>query len=197
MDLIPVKKSTLATWCREVKLTEEQFQAIRERTGSREGIPRDTNRKRLEEIEQIVLREILCANSRRRLILGCRHCSLLGGGRKDSQSSRVEQHGSTSTSPVHRMDETLRRSQCRSLQLHLHEGNDDESAKRHWVEQTGLVDANFHRRFIKPKGTGHRKNHLESGLCTVRMRRAADAWNVVMAWIDVMTEQFGLKDLHK
>jgi hypothetical protein len=29
------------------------------------------------------------------------------------------------------------------------------------------------------------------------MRRAADAWNVVMAWIDVMTEQFGLKDLHK
>jgi hypothetical protein len=53
MGLIPVKKSTLATWCREVKLTEEQFQAIRERTGSREGIPRDTNRKRHEEIEQI------------------------------------------------------------------------------------------------------------------------------------------------
>ena len=24
MDLIPVKKSTLATWCRDVRLTEEQ-----------------------------------------------------------------------------------------------------------------------------------------------------------------------------
>ena len=32
MELIPVKKSTLATWCREVKLTEEQYVAIRTRT---------------------------------------------------------------------------------------------------------------------------------------------------------------------
>ena len=27
MDLIPVKKSTLATWCRDVRLTEEQYKA--------------------------------------------------------------------------------------------------------------------------------------------------------------------------
>ena len=53
MDLIPVKKSTLATWCRGVKLSDEQYQAIRARTGSREGIPRDTNRKRREEIARI------------------------------------------------------------------------------------------------------------------------------------------------
>ncbi|MGH8952560.1 MAG: hypothetical protein ACRDX9_14175, partial [Acidimicrobiia bacterium] len=31
MDLIPVKKSTLATWCREVKLSEEQVEALRAR----------------------------------------------------------------------------------------------------------------------------------------------------------------------
>lgn len=42
MNLIPVKKSTLATWCRDVKLTEEQYAAIRRRTGSRQGIPVDT-----------------------------------------------------------------------------------------------------------------------------------------------------------
>jgi hypothetical protein len=53
MDLIPVKKSTLATWCREVKLTEEQYEAIRDRTGSVAGLPRDTNRKRREQIERI------------------------------------------------------------------------------------------------------------------------------------------------
>ncbi len=44
MELIPVKKSTLATWCREVLLTDEQYAAIKERTGSQAGIPRDTNR---------------------------------------------------------------------------------------------------------------------------------------------------------
>ncbi|MET0565307.1 MAG: hypothetical protein ABW021_02535, partial [Acidimicrobiia bacterium] len=53
MELIPVKKSTLATWCREVRLTEEQYVAISTRTGSREGVPRDTNRRRRAEIAQI------------------------------------------------------------------------------------------------------------------------------------------------
>ncbi|HVR78910.1 MAG TPA: hypothetical protein VMS99_11020 [Acidimicrobiia bacterium] len=53
MDLIPVKKSTLATWCREVKLSEVQYLAIRQRTGSRQGIPVDTQWKRRLEIERI------------------------------------------------------------------------------------------------------------------------------------------------
>ena len=48
-----MKKSTLATWCRQVELTEEQYTAIRLRTGSREGIPRDTNRKRRAEIYRL------------------------------------------------------------------------------------------------------------------------------------------------
>jgi hypothetical protein len=54
MDLIPVKKSTLATWCREVRLTDEQYAAIKERQyGSRLGIPVDTQQKRRAEIEMI------------------------------------------------------------------------------------------------------------------------------------------------
>src|SRR3970282_1284528 len=53
MDVIPVKKSTLATWCRDVPLTKSQIEAIKERTGSVKGIPRDTQRKRREEIERI------------------------------------------------------------------------------------------------------------------------------------------------
>jgi hypothetical protein len=53
MELIPVKKSTLATWCRDVKPTDKQVEAMRIRTGSIAGIPRDTQRKRPAEIEQI------------------------------------------------------------------------------------------------------------------------------------------------
>ena len=44
MNLIPVKKSTLATWCREVRLTEEQWAAIKSRRPPIPGIPRDTQR---------------------------------------------------------------------------------------------------------------------------------------------------------
>ena len=54
MELIPVKKSTLATWCRDVALTDEQCEG--DSKGARAhlaGIPRDTNRKRREEIARI------------------------------------------------------------------------------------------------------------------------------------------------
>ena len=53
VDLIPVEKSTLATWCREVKLTEEQVAALKVRRPPLPGILRDTQRKRHREIEMI------------------------------------------------------------------------------------------------------------------------------------------------
>jgi hypothetical protein len=80
-----------------------------------------------------------------------------------------------------------------SMLLHLHEGNDEAAAKLHWRRETGLWEANYHKSFIKPSGTGHRKNHLPHGVCTVRVRRCADAWNIVMAWIDGFGEQFHLE----
>ena len=54
-ELIPVPKGTLSYWCREIDLTQDQIEAIRERagSGSREGIPVDTQWRRREEIEQI------------------------------------------------------------------------------------------------------------------------------------------------
>ena len=36
------------------------------------------------------------------------------------------------------------------MQLHLHDGNDEQLAMRYWVGETGLKDANFHRTFISP-----------------------------------------------
>ena len=47
MDLIPVKKSTLATWCRDVELTNDQIEAIKLRRAQEPGIPRNTQRNRL------------------------------------------------------------------------------------------------------------------------------------------------------
>jgi transposase len=52
-ELIDVKKSTLATWCRDIALSESQKQAILERTGSRRGIPVDTQWRRREEVQRL------------------------------------------------------------------------------------------------------------------------------------------------
>ena len=55
MEVLPVGKGTLAGWCKEIRLTEEQIEAIETRrpAGVRTGIPVDTQRKRRREVERI------------------------------------------------------------------------------------------------------------------------------------------------
>ena len=54
MDLLPVPKGTLAGWCKDIRLTEDQIEAIKARRppGIRSGIPVDTQRKRRAEIDR-------------------------------------------------------------------------------------------------------------------------------------------------
>lgn len=52
-QIIPVPKSTLSHWCRAVKLTPEQVDAIRQRGYPQPGVPRDTQAKRRAEIHDI------------------------------------------------------------------------------------------------------------------------------------------------
>jgi len=52
-------------------------------------------------------------------------------------------------------------------------------------------DDDFTKTYIKPDGTGHRKNHLPYGVCTLTKRRSADAHIMTMMWIEFLQEQFG------
>ncbi|HET7846051.1 MAG TPA: hypothetical protein VFL72_01055, partial [Acidimicrobiia bacterium] len=139
MDLIPVKKSTLATWCRDVRLTDEQYTAIKERTGSQEGIPRDTNRKRREEIRRI--RELARSQVPELMsdplwvagtILywaeGAKTKGHLSMANADPRALRLF----IQWARIH-LDENARF----SLHLHLHDGNDDLAAREHWRAETG------------------------------------------------------------
>jgi metal-sulfur cluster biosynthetic enzyme len=195
MDLIPVKKSTLATWCREVKPSDEQYQAIRERTGSREGIPVDTQWKRRLEIERIraearvQVRELIdqpiwVAGTILYWAEGAKTRNHLRLNSADPRALRLF---------IKWIREYLNPDARFTMQLHLHDGNDEQLAMRYWVGETGLKDANFHRTFIKPAGTGHRKNHLAHGICTVTLRKGSDSWHTAMEWIRTLANEFGLE----
>lgn len=81
------------------------------------------------------------------------------------------------------------------LSLHLHEGNNERLAQRHWRRALDLPAARFNKTFIKPKGTGHRKNSLAHGVCRVVVVRSADAWVTTMTWIDVLKDQAADQDI--
>jgi hypothetical protein len=195
MDLIPVKKSTLATWCRDVRLSDDQYAAIKERQyGSRLGIPVDTNRKRREVVERIR------AEARSRVPELMTDPLWVAGtilywaeGAKTRNHLMMANADPRALRLYVRWVQTYLDPQAEfSLQLHLHEGNDDEAAKSHWRSETGLMTANFYRTFIKPAGTGHRKNHLAHGVCTIKVRRCADAWQRTMTWVEVIADDLGL-----
>lgn len=195
MELIPVKKSTLATWCRDIALSDEQWEAIKARTAQEPGIPRDTNRRRRLEIQELrdVARSLVPElSSDPRWVAGL----VLYW----AEGSKTRNHlGMANTDPralrlfIQWIRTYVNPQAAFSLALHLHEGNDETAARVHWRAETGLHDANFHKTFIKPKGTGHRKNHLKHGICTVKVRRPADAWNMVMEWIDAYADHLGLE----
>lgn len=194
MDLIPVKKSTLATWCRDVKLTDEQYAAIKARTyGSRLGIPVDTNWKRRTEIDwirnqalsegAILVREPLwAAGTALYWGEGYKTQSTLGMANAEPAALRLFMNWTRSYHSEH--------AQFRA-RLNIHADNDEASARNWWQSALCLDPEDFTKSFVKPDGTGHRKNHLANGVCAVRMRRSADAFHRTIAWVEFLADRLG------
>ena len=194
--MVPVPKSTLSTWFAGRRLTDTQVEAIKARTGagSRRGIPVDTQAHRRAEIAQI-------RNGARRYALWhLEDAAFVAGvvlywGEGSKTRNFVDL---TNSDPAAlRLFVTW----CRmhldpdiefTLSLNLHEGNDEQLAMRYWRDELHLPDVRFGKSFIKPRGTGHRKNRLPHGVCRVRTHRAADNWNRVMTWIDVVRDHLGV-----
>jgi hypothetical protein len=194
-ELIPVPKGTLSCWCRDTRLSEEQVEAIRERTGpeTRIGIPVDTQWRRREEIDRI-------REEARRFAMDHLDDPFFvagvvlywGEGAKTGSNLIL----ANSDPAVLRLFISWVRQYCGAdaefvLSLHLHEGNDDRQARAYWRQQTALPRAAFTKTFIKPRGTGHRKNHLEQGVRRVAVRRSTDHRHRVMTRISVVGEAWG------
>ena len=200
--LIPVPKSTLSSWCREIRLTEAQVEEIRIRTspGSRAGIPVNTQWKRRREIAR--MRTEARGFARARLddpffIAGV--VLYWGEGSKT--------HGHLSVANADPRALRLFIAWVRGfhepaadfvLKINLHAGNNEPKARAFWRKATGLPDVDFYRTFVKPEGTGHRKNHLPFGVCQVRVRKCTNYWIRTMEWVDtVAAARWGVPPPHR
>jgi len=195
-QIIPVPKGTLSCWCRDIVLSETQVAAIKARMPGRKGVPADTQRKRRLEIQRIR-----------------HHAELFAAGRLHdpffvagtvlywAEGSKTRSELSLSNADPRLLRTFIawvRRYHGDDrefvLKINLHADNDEPGARRYWARETGLGDVPFHKTFIKPDGTGHRKNHLAFGVCSVRVRRCADAWNRTKAWINVVAVAWSLPE---
>jgi hypothetical protein len=189
-EQIDVKKSTLATWCRDIALTENQKQEILARTGSRASLPVDTNWRRRLEVEAIRQEasheaEFLLSDPRwvAGVVLywceGAKTRNHLAVANSDPAALRLF---------VAWIRRYVNEGAEFVLRLHLHEGNDDMASRQWWLNELDLTGTRFHKTFVKPAGTGHRKNHLRYGVCTAKVVRPSNSWHRITTWIDELRQ---------
>jgi hypothetical protein len=183
--LIPAAKSTIAGWCRDIELSPEQIAQIRTRTGSRRGIPRDTQHARrsercaiLEAARLEAANLIADPNWLAGVMLywgeGFKTENALGLANSDVDLVRLFMAW---TRRYHEPGVRFR------AKLNLHAGNDERGAIAFWSTALSLPIESFTKTFIKADGTGHRRNHLEHGVIQVRARKSTDHYLRTSGWI--------------
>lgn len=75
--------------------------------------------------------------------------------------------------------------------INLHADNNELCAQEWWARELSMPLPDFTKTYIKPDGTGHRKNHLAHGVCLVRARKSADAFHRTLAWVEFMQDTLG------
>ncbi len=168
MDLLPVGKGTLAGWCKDIRLTEEQIEAIKARVPRagkefRSKTPIGKDELEIERIRDDARLEAANLMTDPIWLAGVVH--VLG------RRLQREEFVSSWPTPIpralailHSLGPHLPRPRCRIRSpIHLHDGTTmSPRLSVFWEHATGLHEASFHRTFVKPRGTGHRKNHLAS-----------------------------------
>ena len=194
MDLITVKKSTLATWCRDVGLTEEQVAAIKVRRASTmRGVPRDTQRRRRREVELIRAQAMLEAEHLIDDPTWTAGVAMYWAEGSKTQRRLAMANADPSALRLYRdwSEYYLQPNLGWRARLNLHADNDEPAARAWWARELDLPMSDFTKTYIKPDGTGHRKNHLPHGVCTLVKRSGTDAYITTMAWIQFLRERHG------
>ena len=75
-----------------------------------------------------------------------------------------------------------------AVALHLHSGQDEQERREFWSHVTGIPSRCFRKTFVKPEGTGHRKNVLYNGTASITVRRSGDLLLEVLGWIDALRD---------
>jgi hypothetical protein len=74
--------------------------------------------------------------------------------------------------------------------LHIHEKDEDLEIKKYWSNLTGIPLKNFGKSFIKPRGTGHRKNILPHGIIRIQVYGTGmeDYRYRIMTWVEEISK---------
>lgn len=194
--VIPVGKGTLSGWCRDLKLTPDQELRLRTgpgrvAAGRRRGIARRQSAlERAQAIRKAARDEARTLRLDPFWVAGTVAYWSEGSKRsKDVKFSNSDPEMIRLFLPwsCRYLDITPERF---TIMLHLHAGQDEAETYAFWSKRTQLPPEQFGKSFIKPEGTGHRKNRLYNGTAQIRVRRSSALLHRVLGWVDGLREAF-------
>lgn len=195
-DVIPVAKGTLSGWCRDIELAHEQeaqLAAKRPRVHAQRQVGR---RRHLEAMaRKQAIRDAAREEAQELLhdpfwVAGV--VAYWSEGAKRSKEVKFSNSDPALVVLFIRWAQTylgVERERL-TITMHLHSGQDEQERKAFWSRITGLPPERFGKTYVKPEGTGHRKNRLYNGTASIRVASPGEALHRTLGWIDALADQF-------
>ncbi len=177
---VPVAKSTISLWCRDVKLTKKQLHRLwNKRDNTLAGIKAIQKmfwQRRCDAFMRGVARSGKNVTTSERFIAGL--MLYWAEGNKGSHSAAV---ANSDPRVIRFMAQWFKEffkvaNHEFSIHLHLHTGQDENKIKEYWSKLTGVPIQNFGKSFVKPEGSGYRKNILYNGTVKLTVKRQGSTY---------------------
>jgi len=189
LEKVPVAKSSISLWCNEIKLTKKQKEKIenmrkrgRKIASQKAGIILSERRKKeIQEIKFFSKKEIKKLTKYQIKIIGTMiywaegdKTSGVGVSNSDPELIKFMMYWLINVCNVPFIK--LR------AYLHIHANQNEEKAKKYWSRITKIPLNQFNKTWIKPQGTGHRKNILYNGVIKIKYNNE-DLRHRIMTWV--------------
>lgn len=171
LKCVQVSKSTISLWCRYVPLTRKQRKILQERRGDQmkgiHAIQKYFWKKQSDAFED----GLKMADSVRdaRFIAGLMLYWAEGCKQKKVSIANSDSRIIRFMVAWFKDFFSIEKEQL-AVHLHLHSGQDEKKMKEYWSSITGIPSQNFIKSFVKPEGSGYRKNILYNGTVGIRVK---------------------------
>lgn len=190
MQKVPVCKSTISLWCRDIKLSQKQIVRLGSLYDKQFRGAKANQLKRKLEIEIIkkdAKKEIRPLNDY--------DFKIIGAALYWAEGSKTRAANLTNSDPnLIRFMIKWYRNICRVPEnkikpyLHLHTGLNEMKAKKYWSKIIDIPVNRFGKTFFKKEGTGHRKNKLYNGTLRIQIN-SENLRHKVLGWIEEIYNQ--------
>lgn len=189
---IPISKSTLSIWLKDIPLNKKQRKRLY--TKQIEILSRGTpsqKERRHREIDAIIdgaMREIS-------LPISADAYQLFGAALYWAEGDKRKNFQITNSDPylITFMVQWLKRvfnidPSTLKAWLNIYEGQNDTELKEFWSDVTGMPISNFGKSFIKPASKGFKKNILYHGTIKIYIPKGTDKRYKVYGWIKAVLQ---------